>query len=68
MNRWIFFGNQYFNLQDFCHLWIETDKNVHFYWMGEWRHNGEEVVISESFPKLDDCNSFMNYLIYGNIQ
>ncbi len=45
--------NQWFELSQFCHIWIEKSING-FFLMGEWIHNGEEVVLSPSF-EFKEC-------------
>jgi hypothetical protein len=79
MSKWVQYGKDWFNLEDFCHVWIETrhtkeiikygpletdytTQNVDtaFYAMGEWRHNGEEVIITQDWNSLDQLSHFLN--------
>lgn len=72
MSNWIHFHTDWFNLDDFCHIWIET-RSFHeeidyvpciritgYYLMGEWRHNGEEVIISQDWESIDDLKKFIH--------
>lgn len=72
MGNWIHFDKDWFNLDDFCHIWIETrrfQEEVNYqaritvtgyYLMGEWRHNGEEVIISQDWESIDDLKKFIH--------
>lgn len=71
-NKWIHFDKDWFNLDDFCHIWIESRSFVQevdyakqirvtgYYLMGEWRHNGEEVIISQDWDSLDELRKFLH--------
>jgi hypothetical protein len=71
--EWIHFDEDWFNLDDFCHIWIETRsfhetegfehriKVTGYYLMGEWRHNGEEVIISQDWESIDDLKKFLHH-------
>lgn len=60
MNGWIFDKeDSWYNLNDFCHIWIQTDVNKKFFCMGEWKHNSEEVVISPSYDTFELCKYHM---------
>lgn len=62
---WIKFRDDCFNLNSFCHIWIENhcegpnNKIVGFYLMGEFSHNGEEVVISEDWETLQEARDWL---------
>lgn len=72
--NWIYFEDDWFNLNDFCHIWIEkcnvrlenlvTGNNLlpaeSYYLMGIWRHNGEEVIISQNWHSLNELRSYLN--------
>lgn len=72
MSKWIHFDKDWFNLDDFCHIWIETRsfqeevdyapriRVTGYYLMGEWRHNGEEVIISQDWECLVGLKNFLN--------
>lgn len=61
MSKWINFQEQWFNLDDFCHIWIEINKtNNKYYAMGEWRHNGEEVIITDVWDSKDELRMYLN--------
>lgn len=46
--------DQYINLEFVFHVWMEHSVNGYFI-MGEITQTGEEVVLSPSFEKEDDC-------------
>jgi hypothetical protein len=56
MNKWIEFQDNWFNLDWFWHIWIDTDIEGRFYLMAEFAKSSEEVVISPSF---DDKKTLM---------
>lgn len=72
MSKWVHFNKDWFNFEDFCHIWIET-KSYHenkdgeyriivtgYYAMGEWRHSGEEVIITQDFDSIEDLVHYLN--------
>lgn len=69
--KWIHCHKDWFNLEDFCHIWIETrlyfdneqtdnPKIIGYYAMGEWKHSGEEVIISQDWDSFDQLRHFLN--------
>lgn len=69
--NWIHHDKDWFNLEDFCHIWIETRYGKDngpieppsprgYYLMGEWRHNGEEVIISQDWDSWEQLRNFLN--------
>ncbi len=46
--KWIKKDDDWFNLNSFCHIWIEKGVDGKFFAMGEFTHSGEEVVLSNS--------------------
>jgi len=72
MSKWIHFYTDWFNLDDFANIWIETRFATHnnydieplaplgYYAMGEWRHNGEEVIITQDLDEMEDLINFLN--------
>jgi len=66
MSNWIHFEKDWFNLNDFIHIWIEEhkaefgDDTIGYYLVGEWRHNGEEVIISQDWESIDDLKRFLH--------
>lgn len=66
MSEWINFSFNWFNVKDFCHIWIDESVNGYFA-MGEWRHNGEEVVLTGCFEKKEDVYNFINHKLKNDI-
>lgn len=67
MSKWVQYEKDWFNLEDFCYIWIEEKYNyaprktvTGYYAMGEWRHNGEEVIITQDWDSLDQLRHFLN--------
>ncbi len=65
MGNWITFGTDWFKLEDFCHIWIQTryyhEKDTRtYYLMGEWKHNAEEVILSKEWESVEDLTDFTN--------
>lgn len=68
MDNWICVDNDWFNIKDFCHIWIEERRFITgnmieidgYFAMGEWRHNGEEVVITKDYQSLDELRHYIN--------
>lgn len=72
MSKWVHYGKDWFNLEDFCHVWIEEISFIEeynyapkktvtgYYAMGEWRHNGEEVIITKDWESIDDLKHYLN--------
>lgn len=72
MSKWIQYEKDWFNLEDFCHIWIEERSCIEeynhvprktitrYYAMGEWRHNSEEVIITQNWDSLDQLRHFLN--------
>lgn len=72
MSNWIHFQNDWFNVDDFCHIWVETRRInttvnhvpqieiVGYYLLGEWRHNSEYVVISDDWKRKEDLIAWMS--------
>jgi hypothetical protein len=77
--KWLNNEVGWFNLDDFCHIWIETHKKreplrygpletdyivqdviLGYYAMGEWRHNGEEVIITQDWDDRQQLVHFLN--------
>ena len=77
-NNWYKNNTDYFNLDDFCHIWIERKiyfiecKNSNtqlqrsvYYAMGQWRRNGENVIISEDFDCQDELENILNKKLFN---
>lgn len=65
MGNWIIYGTDWFNLDDFCRIWIQTryfhEKDTRaYYLMGEWKHNSEEVAISPDWDSVEDLIAYVN--------
>ncbi len=72
MNKWIQNKEDWFNIDDFCHIWIEKRyiieeinyepviKATNYYAMGKWRHNGEKVIISQDWDSKDELINCLN--------
>ncbi len=64
--KWIYYENNWFNLDDFCHIWIEESdvqengKTVGYFLVGLWKHNGENKIISELWESLDKLQQFLH--------
>lgn len=76
MSNWIQIDKDWFNLDDFCHIRIETRSFQEefnyilnhtpriiitgYYLMGQWRHSGEEVIMSQDWKSIDELKKFIS--------
>lgn len=62
---WFKSGDERYNLNDFCHIWVEHSKSKEIYFiMGQWKHIGEEIVISEiEFKTKEEATIYMDYIL-----
>jgi hypothetical protein len=67
--NWIHYDKDWINLDDFCHIWIETRYHYldhksmpteTYYAKGEWRHNGEEVIITQEWDCLYELTNYIH--------
>ena len=69
MNNWFADGRgNFYKSSDFHHLWIDRGAD-YFFILGEWKHNAEEIVVSDAFNTYEEAEKWiMNVLDQGSIQ